>query len=443
MNKLEQNWNFRKLFKFAMPSILMMLFLSIYTIVDARFVAVYVGDEAIAAINIIYPFVSIILAIAFMVTAGSNAYISKLLGENKNHKAREKFTFIVVIMIVFGLLLSIFGIMKSEMILTLLHSSKGIYPYAKIYLFYFSLFIIPNLLMILYQSFFITSGLPKLGLICTVASGIINVVLDYLFIAILGYGIFGAIIATGIGYSFSAVVGTIYFFRNKKGNLSFVKFSFDLKMLTKSLTNGSSEMVSNASIAITTYIFNGMMIKYVGDSGVAAISIILYIQFVQVAIFFGYSSGVAPVVGYAYGAKDYNEIKKLLNIAVKFTISVSIIVFLISELFTGQIVSLFFKAGTKTYEVTYLGLKIFSISYLFAGINIYLSSFFTSLSNGKVSVVLSFIRTFIFIISMLYILPKYYGLVGVWIATPIAELFSLIVGIVVLIKQNKNYHYFK
>jgi putative MATE family efflux protein len=442
MNKLDQNWNFKKLLKFALPSIIMVLFLSVYTIIDAGFVARYVGDVAIGAVNIVYPFVSLNLAVAFMVTSGSNAYVSKLLGENKKYEAKEKFSFIVIVMIIFGLVITLFGVFNIDLILKILHSSEGTYPYAKVYLFYYCLFIIPNLLMIIYQSFFITSGIPKLGLFCTVISGLINIVLDYIFIAIMGYGVFGAIMATGIGYSFSAVVGTIYFFRNKKGNLSFVKFIPDFKMMFKSLTNGSSEMVSNVSMAITTFIFNEMMMRFVGDTGVAAISIILYIQFVQLAIFFGYSQGVAPIVGYAYGSNNYQRVKKLLNIALKFVISLSIVVFLISEIFTGQIVGLFFDVGSDTYNITYRGLKLFSFSYLFTGMNIYLSSFFTSLSNGRVSAFLSFVRTFVFIVSMLYLLPNYFGLTGVWIATPIAELLSLVLGVIVLIKQNKNYHYF-
>ena len=290
----------------------------------------------------------------------------------------------------------------------------------------------------LFLTFFVTASKPHLGLALTILGGVSNIVFDYLFIVVLQMGVAGAAIGTSIGYALPAIISLLYFALNRKGTLYLIKPVFDKNVLLKTCTNGSSEMVTNLAIAIVTLLFNKIMLKYMGENGVAAITIVLYAQFLLTSIFMGFSSGIAPVFSYNYGNNNKVQIKKLFKMSVGIISVLSLAMFLIAILFATPIISVFTSPDSEVFAITYHGFFLFSISYLFTGMNIFSSSMFTAFSNGKVSAMLSFLRTFVFLIAALLILPELMGVDGIWLAVPIAELLAIIVSITTIYK-NKEY----
>lgn len=438
---LGQDFKFFSLLKFVMPSIIMMVFMSMYTMVDGAFVSRFVSTDALSAVNIVYPLYSIVIAIAIMLATGGSAIIAKKLGEQNNKEAKENFTFIILVGIIIGIIVLIIGIFFIEPLIKMLGSNATTHDYCIDYgqtLLYFAPF---AMLQMLFQYLFVTAGKPNLGLIVTILAGITNVVLDYVFIVKLGIGIKGAALATGIGLLIPAIFGVIYFTFNRKGILYFVKPSFDFKALLESCVNGSSEMVSNISVAVVTFLFNMVMLRFLGEDGVAAITILLYAQFVLNAIFFGFSMGVAPIISYNYGANNIDRQKRIFKYCMLFIISVSVIVYMLSLIGAPTLTKFFAHEGTTVYDIALEGFEIFNISFLFTGLNIFASTMFTAYSNGKVSAILSFLRTFVFIIGSLLILPYIIGVNGAWLATVIAELLSFFVSIYLIFRYKNTYNY--
>ena len=423
------------LLKFALQSMVMMMFMSCYTIVDGIFISRYLGSEALSAANIVYPVFNLLLAVGIMFATGGSAVVSKKLGEGKKEEAMEDFSFLTAVGVALSVLLMIATLLFHNQISLFLGSSERILDYCNAYLIYLVLFAPACMLQSLYQSFFVTAGKPRLGLVLTVIAGLANAFFDYFFLAVCGMEIEGAAIATGIGQMIPAVVGTVYFFFFKG------EFHFHGATLKQSCFNGSSEMVSNLANAIITYLFNIILMRIAGENGVAAITIILYAQFLFNSLYLGFSIGVAPVIGFQYGAKNRDQLKSLYKICNCFVIASSVVIAFFSWLLSDGIASIFVQDRGETYVMASEGLRIFALSFLFSGFNIFSSSLFTALSDGKTSAIISFGRTCVFIILSLMILPNILGLTGVWLAIPVAEFLAVFVSVYYQWTKRKKYGY--
>lgn len=428
-NKLSGKYNFTSLLKFALPTMIMMVFFETYTVADGVIVSRLISTNALSAINIVYPIANVISAIAIMLAAGGSALVARKMGECKPHEARQDFTLITVVGVVIGLFITIMGLIFINPILRFLGADDTLYQLCYDYGFYTLLFAIPSILQMLFQSFFVAAGRSALGLTVVILGGITNVVLDIVFIQIFGLGIAGAAIATGIGYSIPAVVGFVWFTTKRKEILRFARPVWRKAVLLKSITNGSSEMVTQLSVAITTFMFNIAMMNRVGVDGVAAITIVLYAEYLFTAIYLGYCNGIAPIVSYSHGERNVAQLRRLFKISVVFLSVSSLVIFLGAFLFARPVTSIFAPVGSAVYELAVHGFYLFALSYLLKGINIYASSLFTALSNGKTSAFLSFMRTLVFIVVGIAFLPRIIGIDGIWLAVPFAEVLSLVLSL--------------
>lgn len=441
--KIGKEYDFVSLIKFAIPTIIMMVFMSVYTIIDGLYVSRFVSTSALSAINIVYPMNSIILAIGLMLATGGSAVIAKKMGEDKLQEAKENFTLIIAFGSIIGFIIMILGHVFINPMLKMLGAggNEELFRFSFDYLTVLLYFSPLAILQMIFQSFFIVAGKPSVGLTLTLLGGCVNIVLDYIFIVPLQMGIIGAAVATGIGMAIPAVFGLIYFTFYKKGILYFVKLKSDRKVLLRSCINGSSEMVSNLSVAVVTFLYNIIVMKYLGVDGVAAITIMLYVQFLLTAVFFGFSMGVSPIISYHYGSGNVVQLKKIFKYGIIFNALGGLFTFGISSLYGSSLVGIMVNKDNNVYRIALDGFKIFSISFLFSGFNIYTSAMFTAFSNGKVSAIISFMRTFVFISVSLLLLPLIIGVKGVWWAVPIAELFSMMMCIIYLNGQKKSYNY--
>ncbi len=440
---LARNFNMIKLLKYTLPSMFMMIFMSTYSIIDGVFVSAFVGEGALAAVNLVMPLLGIVLAVGLMFATGGNAVIAKLLGQGKPKEAREFLTVIYIIGgVLGGILTSIVFIFPDEL-LNMLNVSDSLYPLAKDYMLSLAGFLIPVFFMVFIQSFMVTAGHPMFGLLLSLAGGVTNIILDYVFISpnLLNMGIVGAGLATGIGNALPGVIGFFYFIFNKKCVLHFVKPKLKIKTLGQSVFNGSSELVGSLATSITTLMFNFILITMVGDTGVAAISVILYIQMFQNAIYTGYTLGVAPIIAYKYGEENHKELHKVVMQSLKIVSAASILVIVLTLVFSNEAVAIFISKESATFEIARDGLLLFLPAYLFMGFNIFFSAMFTSLSNGKISATISVLRSLIFIVIALLILPQLFGLNGVWLAVPVAEFLAIIVSFYFYKKNKTRYHY--
>ncbi len=424
---INQDFTPRTLLSFAMPSIIMMIFMSCYTIVDGIFVSRFVGSNALSSVNIVYPVAGIVIAVATMLATGGNAIISNYLGQGKPEEARSFMTQFIVIGLFVSLLIMVFSLILLTPICRILGSTDALLSDCQIYLAVLILFSPACMLQTFFQSFFVTAGKPNLGLLLMIGAGLLNGVLDYLLIVPLHMGVGGAALATGIGQSLPAVVGVIYFF-SRRTDLYFTRFKFDFRIIGEACYNGSSEMVSQLSNSIVTFLFNIILIRLAGAAGVAAITIILYGQFLFNAFYLGLSIGVSPVIGFQYGAGQKKKLRSTYRIIMLFTCISSVVIVVLSVPGSHSIVSVFTK-DADTFQLAETGFKIFSVNFLFSGINIITSGFFTALSNGKISAIISFSRTLFFLVICLFVFPHFLGITGVWIAVPVAEFLTLLLCI--------------
>lgn len=441
-NALDKKITAKSLFLFSLPSIIGMVFMNLYTMVDGMFVSRFVGTDALSAINIVFPIIMTVIAISTMLSTGGNAIISKKMGERKENEARKDFSTIVFISIALSVIISILSFIFINPLLKFLGANDSIYNYCFNYAVISLIFLPATMFSVVFQTFFITIGKANLGLTFTIIGGISNVILDYVFIKVLNFGISGAAIATGIGYSIPGLLGLAYFIFNRKNSLYIVKTKiFNLKLLSETCINGSSEMVSSLSASIVTLLFNNILMKLIGVDGVAAVTVILYIQGLLVAVFMGYSMGCSPLISFNYGKKDNDRLHKIYKLSIIGIIVTSILVFMFGLLKSDLLVSIFTSNGTNVYKLSNIGLKLFSISFLFIGLNLFTSALFTALSNGKISAIISFLRSLVFIVISVLVLPLIIGINGVWLSVPIAELLSLIVSIFYLKKYKSQYKY--
>lgn len=400
--------------------------MGLYTVVDTIFVARFVDTNALSALNIVCPVINLTVGLGTMLATGGSAIVARKMGAGEHTRAAQDFTLIIGAGVLFGALIAVLGIIFIDRIIWGLGASSVLVPYCKEYLFILLLFAPASILQVLFQNLIVTAGRPGIGMVLGFSAGIANILLDYIFMVPLQMGIMGAALGTGAGYMIPAVIGLL-FFSAGKSNLSFKKPVIDISVLTKSCSNGFSEMVSQAAAAVTTFLFNRIMMKLLGENGVAAITIIIYTQFLLSALFIGFSMGVAPVISYNYGKRDGKQLKNVLSICTRFIILVSISVFVLAFLFGSPLVRIFSEQGTPVYEIARNGFLIFPFSFLFCGLNIFASATCTALSNGTLSAFLSFLRTFGLITVLLLTLPDFFGVTGVWLAVPVAELLTLIV----------------
>ncbi|WP_343209753.1 MATE family efflux transporter [Anaerolentibacter hominis] len=437
---IAKDFRFLSLIRFAFPTMIMMIFMSLYTIVDGIFISRFVGTDALSATNIVYPVMNVVLAVGIMLATGGSAVVARKIGEGKIQEARENFTMITIVGAAAGVVISVVCLIFLEPICRALGAQPEIMEYCKNYLSVLLLFVPAYMLQLLFQVFFVTAGKPGMGLILTVLAGVTNGILDYVLIVPAGLGISGAALATVTGYLIPAVTGVIYFM-TKRNELHFAKFLPDWKMLRESCLNGSSEMVTNLSMGIVTFLFNILMLHYLGGDGVAAITIVLYTQFLLTALYMGFSMGVAPVISYNYGSKNTVLLKRIFKICIWFIAVSSLVIFGLSLILSGQLVGIFSPKGTRVYEIALRGFWLFSINFIFAGTNMFSSALFTALSNGKVSAFISFLRTFGFITLGLLFLPYLLQADGVWLAVPFAEFATTIAAVICMVRKRKVYHY--
>lgn len=438
---IAQDFNTWKLLRFAFPSIIMMIFMSMYTIVDGMFVSRLVGSNALSAINIAWPPVSIIFSLGLMLATGGNAVVAMKFGEQKPTEAREIFSMIAVVGTIISILATVIILLFPEPLSRLLGANDLLLKDCMTYMIGLSLFSPAAMLQALYQSAFVTAGRPTFGLVVTIVAGVANGVLDFVFMGPMQLGVLGAALATGIGQLIPAVIGTVYFF-NRNQDLYYQRFSMHLRELFHSCINGSSEMVTHLSNSIITIFFNLMLMRLTGPDGVAAITIILYGQFLLSALFLGFSMGVAPIFGYRHGAQMIRDLKRLLFICLKFVVILSFILTFVAFFTSDFVVTAFVEKGSNTWILASRGFRLFAIGYLFCGVNIFASGFFTAISDGTRSAMISFLRTFVFIIGALLVLPSIIDLDGVWLAIPMAEFLALFVSVWFLrgfVKKTKEY----
>ena len=440
-NPLADRYNFGKIILYTLPNMLMMVFTSLYTIVDGMFISRLAGEIALSATNMYYPVMSIQWGIGVMLGTGGSAIIARKLGQKSDQEAREDFTMLSLVTFIAGLLFAALSLTFLEPILKALGTSESQMADARAYAVGTLIFSPMMFLYMVFQIYFVTAGKPKLGLWLSVAGGVVNIILDWLFMGPLNMGIAGAAIATGIGWSVLSIFALVYFTVNRHGTLYFVRFNFRKKVLLKSCSNGSSEMVTNVAIGVTTFLFNILFMRFWKEAGIATITILSYYQFVFNSLFLGFSMGIAPVISYKYGAGDEKQLKKVTRDSLLFVTLASIGVWLLSHATIDMTLLFFTDPGSEVYSIAMEGFDIYSIQFIFTGISIMASAIFTALSNGLISGFISFGRTFLFLVGSMLTLPEIFGKLGVWMACPIAEFLGFVAASIFLLSNRKKYGY--
>lgn len=447
-NVYEKPVTLKNILKFAVPTIAMTVFMSFYTMVDGLFVSNLIGTNALSAINLTAPIIQLVTAISTMLATGGSAVIMKKMGERKAGEAREDFTFLILVNVLVGIAMCAAGYLAMDRIFTGMNLSADVEGYCVEYLTRYLIFTVPILLMNNFTLYMIASEKANLSLVCSVTGGVLNMVLDYVFIAGFDMGISGAAIATGLGYSVTAVVG-LFVFSRKKSLLHFKKPAFRFRVLASAAANGCSEMATALVTGIITMMFNWTMLHYVGEDGVAAVTIIMYVLMFASSLYTGYSYGVAPMLSFYYGERSLKEgniqthekLKKLVALSMKVIAVISVITVAASFMLTRPLVSVFARPDNPVYDLAVTGNRICTAALFFIGFNIFASGMFTALSNGVVSAILAFSRSFVFMLITMIVLPIFFGVNGIWLATPVAELMALALSVFMLLKYRKRYGY--
>lgn len=440
-NVLDRKISTASLLKFAAPTIFSMLLMEIFGIVDGLFVVRLIGTDALSAVNITFPIVLMSIALGMMFSSGGSALVSRRLGQKRERTARQNFSLIAVSAFVCGAVLAALGLAFLKPLLYFLGTNDALYGMCYEYARTTLMFVPVTIFACVFFMFYIARGKAGLGMIVTASAGLINVILDYVFIAVFDMGLFGAALATGIGYSASGVVGLLYFTFNRRGSLYLEKPKWDRFVLTKACFNGASEMVSNVSVCIITVLLNNIVMRLAGADGVAAITVVLYMQTSLMSVCFGYSMGISPLVSYNYGKRETARLQRTFAVSLRLIGLVSVGVFAFCNFATAGLVGLFVDEGTHVFDMAYKGLRLFSFTFLFMGLNVFASALFTALSNGKVSAVLSFCRTLVFVVGFLLVLPLYWQMTGVWLSMPLAEALSCLLSVYCFAKYKGVYKF--
>ena len=439
--KLSESFTYKKLLRFTLPSIVMMIFTSIYGVVDGFFVSNFVGKTPFAAVNFIMPFLMILGAIGFMFGTGGSALVSKTMGEGNHEKAKRIFSLLIYVSAGCAVVIAAVGVTLLRPLASLLGAEgemlENCVRYGRIILVALPAYI----LQFEFQSFFVTAEKPQLGLAFTVAAGVTNMVLDALLVAVFPFGLEGAAAATAISQAVGGLAPLVYFARPNKSLLRLTKTRFDGKILLKTCTNGSSELMSNISMSLVGMLYNVQLMKYAGEDGVAAYGVLMYVNMIFLAAFIGYSVGTAPVIGYHYGAQNHAELKSLLGKSTRIISVFAVCMFVLAEILARPLASIFVGYDAGLTELTVRAFSIFSFSFLFAGFSIFGSSFFTALNNGLISAAISFLRTLVFQIAAVLILPVFLQIDGIWYSIVVAEVVAVIVTVIFVFTKRKKYGY--
>lgn len=439
--QLSDHFNYKKLFKFTLPSIIMMVFTSIYGVVDGFFVSNLVGKTEFAALNFIYPVIMIIGSVGFMLGTGGSALIAKTLGEGDKKKANNIFSLLIYTAIICGVVLAVVGILVLPSVAKLLGAEDELLENCVIYGRILLAAMPFYMLQLEFQSFLITAEKPGMGLAVTVASGVTNMVLDAVFMGVFSFGLAGAAAATAASQVVGGIIPIIYFARKNKSILRLGKASFDGLALARACTNGSSELMSNVSMSLVSLLYNVRLEKLAGNDGVAAYGVLMYVNLIFLAIFIGYSTGIAPVVGYHYGAGHTDELKSLRKKSILIISVSSVLMFVLAEVLAKPLASIFVSYDAGLMDMTQRAFFFFAFSFLFAGIAIFGSSFFTALNNGFISAAISFLRTLVFQIGAVLLFSFIWGLDGIWVSIVAAEAMAAIITVLFLIGNRKKYNY--
>lgn len=439
--QISEHFTGKKLLRFTLPSIIMMIFTSIYGVVDGFFVSNFVGKTPFAAVNFIMPFLMILGAVGFMFGTGGSALITKTMGEGNYSKAKRLFSLFVYVTAVCGIIIAALGIIFIRPIAAFLGATGEMLDNCVLYGRVILIALPFYMLQYEFQSFFSTAEKPQLGLGVTVAAGLTNIIFDALFVAVFQWGLVGAAAATAMSQVVGGCIPIIYFARKNSSLLKLTKTKFDGKSLLKACTNGSSELMSNISMSIVNMLYNVQLMKYAGEDGVAAYGVLMYVNMIFLAAFIGYSVGSAPITGYNYGAKNSKELKNLLKKSFIIIGAFSVFMIALAEILAYPLAKIFVGYDAELMNLTLRGFRIFSFSFLFAGMSIFGSAFFTALNNGLISALISFLRTLVFQIASVLILPIFLEIDGIWISIVTAEIMSIIITILFIIKMRKKYHY--
>ena len=439
---LSDHFTYRKLLNFVLPSIVMMVFTSIYGVVDGLFVSNYAGKTAFAAINLVMPFIMVLGGMGFMIGTGGTALVAKVLGEGEKKEANRYFSMMVLVTLLLGVALSVVGVIFMRPVSHLLGATEAMMDdcvlYGRIVIAFTFTFMLQNV----FQSFLIVAEKPKLGLAVTVAAGVTNMVLDALFVGGFGWGIAGAAVATGLSQCVGGILPLIYFLRPNNSLLRLCKTRLELRPILKACGNGSSELMSNISSSFVSMLYNFQLLRFAGEDGVSAYGVLMYVQFIFVAIYVGYAVGSAPIVGFHYGAKNHNELKNLLRKSTLLMASSGVVLTILAMVLAGPLAKIFVGYDQGLYDLTRHAFRVFAYSFLLAGFNIFASSFFTALNNGAVSAAISFLRTLLFQTASVLLLPLVLGVDGIWWAIFAAEVFASLISVAFLFAKRERYYYF-
>ena len=439
---LSSHFTYPRLLRFVLPSVVMMIFTSIYSVVDGLFVSNFVGKAPFTALNLIYPLLGILGTLGFMIGTGGSALVSKTLGEGEPEKANRIFSLLIYVTIAAGLALTVLGLIFIEPVAVLMGAEGEILTdcvlYGRILLLSLTAFMLQNV----FQSFLITAERPHLGLAVTVGAGVTNIILDALMVAVFRWGLAGAAVASALSQVAGGLVPLIYFLHPKNDSpLRLVRARFDGRALWQTCTNGSSELMSNMSISLVNMLYNLQLIAVAGADGVAAYGVLMYGNFVFLAIFIGYAIGSAPIVSFHYGAGNWDEVKNLFGKSLVIIAVSGVAMTVLAELLAGPLSSVFVGYDEALYAMTVHGFRLYALSFLMAGFNIFGSAFFTARNDGAVSAAISFLRTLVFQVAAVWILPIFLELDGVWLSIVAAETLALLVTGGFLLGKRKVYHY--
>ena len=440
--QLSDHFDYKKLIRFVLPSIVMMVFTSIYGVVDGFFISNFVGSDAFTAVNIVFPFAMILGGVGFMVGTGGTALVAKTLGEGNRELANRYFTMMVYFTIILGVSLSVIGIAFIRPVSYLLGADEELIGYCVTYGSILIGFTVAFMLQNLFQNFLVAAEKPKLGFIVTVAAGCTNMVLDALFVGLFRWGAAGAAVASGLSQLVGGVLPLIYFIRKNDSLLRLVPTKLELAPIIKAVTNGASELMSNISTSVVSMVYNLQLLAYFGKNGVSAYGVIMYVQFVFIAIYIGYIIGAAPIVGYNFGANNRRELQNVFKKSVILMSSAGMMMTLLALVLAYPLAKIFVGYDPELLALTTKAFKLFASSFLLAGLNIFASGFFTALNNGLISAIISFLRTLVFQLLAVLLLPGIIGGDSIWWSVAFAEVAAFIISVIFLIANNKKYGYF-
>lgn len=439
--QLSDHFTYKKIFRFVLPSVFMMVVTSIYGVIDGFFISNCVGKTEFAAINFIYPFIMILGGTGFMIGTGGTALVSKTLGEGDKERANKLFSMMIEFAVILGVILTVSGILLIKPICRLLNATEQMTDYCVLYgtivISFTTFFMLQNI----FQSFLAAAEKPRMGLVVTIIAGCTNAALDALFIVVFKWEVAGAAIATGIGQVVGGIIPLVYFMRPNKSALRFSFTKIELKPVLNACANGSSELLTNISSSIVSMLYNMQLMKYYREDGVSAYGVLMYVQLIFLGIEIGYSIGAAPIVGYNYGAKNTKELKNVFKKSVVSMSVAGVVLTILAEVLAVPLAHIFVGGYKELYDLTVHAFRLYSFVFLFSGINIFSSGFFTALNNGLVSAILSFLRALVYQSAFVFILPAIFQAEGIWFATFTTEIFAFITSVIFLLAMRKKYEY--